>query len=331
MHKILVDTCVWLDLAKDPGQQPILNAVEELIKQKELTLIVPRIVSEEFFRNKEKVIKENNQSLNSVLKRVKDVVDKFGDPKSKKVVLEQLNNVGHKIPSLGEAMTTSIVRIENLINNAEIIETTDEILIRAAKRAMDKKAPFHRQKNSIGDAIIIETYAVCTQDDTTKGNRFAFVTHNKHDFSSPNGDEKIPHPDFVAYFSKIKSKYYIKLSEAIRRISPALVTELMIEEEWFGEPRSLTEILEAEGEFFDRIWYDRKLVLQANIKEGLEKESPPEIKKGMLAAMKRIEAKYGGKSALRNYYKDDFEWGMLNGKLSALRWVLGDEWNFLDT
>ena len=28
---------------------------------------------------------------------------------------------------------------------------------------------------------------------------------------------------------------------------------------------------------------------------------------------------------------DDFEWGMINGKLSAIRWVLGDDWDMLDT
>lgn len=27
----------------------------------------------------------------------------------------------------------------------------------------------------------------------------------------------------------------------------------------------------------------------------------------------------------------NFEWGMINGKLSAIRWVLGDEWDMLDT
>ena len=56
----------------------------------------------------------------------------------------------------------------------------------------------------------------------------------------------------------------------------------------------------------------------------------PEIKKVMLASMKKAEAKYG-KHQLRNYYKDTFEWGMLNGKLSALRWVRGDDWDMLDT
>ena len=28
---------------------------------------------------------------------------------------------------------------------------------------------------------------------------------------------------------------------------------------------------------------------------------------------------------------DTFVWAMINGKLSALRWVMGDDWDMLDT
>lgn len=93
--------------------------------------------------------------------------------------------------------------------------------------------------------------------------------------------------------------------------------------------RAVDQILNAEHEFTDVIWYDRKLVLQQRLKEGTATITP-EIKKGMLAAMRRTEARYGRKR-LRSYYKDDFEWGMLNGKLSAIRWVLGEPWDMLDT
>ena len=52
------------------------------------------------------------------------------------------------------------------------------------------------------------------------------------------------------------------------------------------------------------------------------------IWEGMLAAMKRTEEELGPDD-LGPW--SDFEWGMINGKLSAIRWVLGDEWDMLDT
>jgi hypothetical protein len=80
---ILIDTCVWLDAAKDYQQQAILAALEELIRQGNITLILPRTVVDEFARNKERIIEESTRSLSSTLKRVKEAVEKFGDPRKK--------------------------------------------------------------------------------------------------------------------------------------------------------------------------------------------------------------------------------------------------------
>ncbi len=91
--------------------------------------------------------------------------------------------------------------------------------------------------------------------------------------------------------------------------------------------RSVKAILKAEEEFFYRVWYDRKLMLLERIRERRETISP-ELKKGMLKGMRYTEKKYG-KRTLGPY--DKFQWGMINGKLSALRWVLGDDWDMLDT
>jgi len=91
--------------------------------------------------------------------------------------------------------------------------------------------------------------------------------------------------------------------------------------------RAESEIGKAEGEFFDRVWYYRKIVMFENIKARTETIDPA-ILKSVRASMKEMREKYG-----RNIgkYMTDWEWGYVNGKFAALRWVLGDGWDFLDT
>jgi predicted nucleic acid-binding protein len=343
VFKILIDTCVWLDLAKDYQQQAILAALEELIEQEEIELILPRIVIDEFARNKERVIEQSSRSLSSTLKRVKEVIEKFGDPQQKNIVISQLNDVDHRLPMLGEVAVDMVSRIEKLFSRTPIIEISDAVKIRAAQRAIDKRAPFHRQRNGIDDAILIEVYTDVIREEEAAVNRFAFISHNTNDFSHPKANNKLPHPDIEACFSRAKSFYFITLSEAIQHIQPEQFDDLMVEQYWIEEPRRLTEIIEAIDELVTKVWYNRHQVTREKIEEGIiqivEKEIFPikdhatrpiqrNIWEGALKAAAKVEERFG----LDNLGPwDDFEWGMINGKLSALRWVLGDDWDMLDT
>lgn len=93
-----------------------------------------------------------------------------------------------------------------------------------------------------------------------------------------------------------------------------------------GGVRSQSEILAAEQEFFDRVWYERH-VLHLHKADAGEAELSDSIRRVALEAAERVKAR---RPDLR-LCESDFESGMWNGKLSALRWVLGDEWDFLDT
>jgi len=86
--------------------------------------------------------------------------------------------------------------------------------------------------------------------------------------------------------------------------------------------RSLRQIRDAEAQFFNKVWYGRSAL------DGeMQTWGTPKLRRHVKHLQREVEEKYGKK----NLIVDDFGWGMFNGKLSALRWVLGDEWDMLDT
>jgi hypothetical protein len=173
--------------------------------------------------------------------------------------------------------------------------------------------------------------------------RLTFVTHNIRDFSEPAGDQRKPHADLLPMFDGALSVYSVSLVDVINEIDEDLLANHDLEFNGFFQPRRLSEILEAEHLLFRQVWYNRHWNLRTEIERGehhvVSKENystkpyrPDQtldtVWERALEAAKRTEDEVGVEN-LGPW--DDFEWGMVNGKLSTLRWILGDEWDMLDT
>lgn len=341
--KIIIDTCVWLDLARDYRQQPVIGALEDLVKAREIELLVPEIVVDEFDRNKARVIEETRRSLQSHFRLVREAVDKFGDDDSRAETLSGLNEVDHKIAIRAEAVNDSIDRIEALMKSVVALPTSDAVKQRVTERAIARTAPYLRDRNSVGDAILIEIYADQLSAGPGEQAEFAFVTHNTKDFSAVNGDRRKPHGELESLFDASRSTYWISIVDLIKAHDPDLLADHDAEFSFSQQSRTLSEILEAEHLLFRKVWYNRHWNLRISIEEGKHHVVPEEqysrtpyrqgqildtVWEQALAAAKRAEEEVG----LKNLGPwNDFEWGMINGKLSALRWILGDDWDMLDT
>ncbi|HEY0956456.1 MAG TPA: hypothetical protein VGE36_16975 [Roseateles sp.] len=106
----------------------------------------------------------------------------------------------------------------------------------------------------------------------------------------------------------------------------------------------MSELLAAHETLWRQVWYNRHKNREWLIETGKIKVVPrdvweqgkrnnqdqiiDEIWKGALKAAKQTERELG-KDNVGPW--TDFEWGMINDKLSAIRWMLGDEWDMLDT
>ena len=331
MLRLLIDTSTWLDLAARRDGQKWIVPLRVLKFQGKLELLVPSLVIAEFDRNRPRLETAVTTSVLDRLRQLRRELREYAGQQHEHVWLQETSQ---HIPLVNAMAPQNFREIDELLRSGTTIEPADREYAKAVQRGIDKRAPFTSDKNSVADALLIEIYAARISA-ADSSDVYAFATSNHRDFSMPNGDHRLPHPDLAELFDSARSRYVYQVEGLHSLLLDHLGDEFLEEHEEVEflindeEPRTLAEILEAEQEFFDRVWFVRNVVRCEEDRPGATEE----IRARVLSARGLLETKYGREElwkAIGPGHDEAWHYGFISGKLSALRWVLGSEWDFLD-
>jgi hypothetical protein len=148
--------------------------------------------------------------------------------------------------------------------------------------------------------------------------------------------KRMPKHALVSVLSQIMGHGRRVIGETGQNGGPIGYTAAGDKVEWLPDPeaedalwpsillRNENTIRAEREELRDKVWWNGHQNWLHELKTGKETltaEELPSLSKAQREAQ-RIEDKYG----LENLVCDTFGWGLLMGRLRALEWVLGDEW-----
>jgi len=158
--------------------------------------------------------------------------------------------------AFGALTTRNLDDIRSLLDAGRRLLPTTDHHDRVVARALAKAAPFHRQRNSVADALLIELYTTVVAG-AALGDAYEFVTSKSEDFSDAHRDKRIPHSDLADVFAAEHSTYRLGvdgLEQCMHDEFGDHLEELIAEMYFPEEVRGLVEILAAEKEIFDKVW-----------------------------------------------------------------------------
>lgn len=231
---LFLDTNIWINLA-EKGCFEELASIYDIHRQFDCMLISPDQLFIEWDRNKEKVAKKEQNTLNEIIKKTRNFKETILQDKEEKEVLDKLITDAESFKDKQvEKITHEILGLfDQIIRMGIHIKMSDKDKIEAAEMALEKKAPFGT-KNSMGDAILFFSLVNYLENEYSTSKftpTLYFVSENKSDFSETSNSKEMD-KDLLekANSKKVNIKYYLSVQEALEDIYTAISDEEYIEE-----------------------------------------------------------------------------------------------------
>ncbi len=187
-------------------------------------------------------------SIAQRFKHVRQDLDDYGGSDQKQA-LKVITDLARHVPLIGAMTTRSFDEVLDQLRAGRVLEPGDEEKRGVVERGLSKQAPFHRSRNSVADAVLIELYETAVRGVDLNQEPHAFITSNSDDFSLPDGDARQPHRDLASLFAVEGSTYGLGvdgLNQVLLDYFGEEIEELFAETYFEEEPRRLDEIVEAE-------------------------------------------------------------------------------------
>jgi len=204
-------------MLKDVSQFSTISAILNLANSGELKVVLPRQVLLEYKRNVENVVStlklESKRHIEWFSELAKKTKTK--NAKEAKKLSEQVYD--EYVAMLEESRKEMQVI---LFDKALEIELTQQIIQRAVDRGLERRKPFTGDKNSMGDALIIESvFEYCHLSSNDIKHKY-FVSSNTSDFCEGKTKKKSVHEDLLNDFNSLNLNFSNNLSEAVNKVFP---------------------------------------------------------------------------------------------------------------
>jgi hypothetical protein len=224
---LFCDTCVFLNLATDIKLYDVVQKLLELVDKGQIKVVMSDVVKSELSTHKGTIVSKRIASYSQLLKNIKNLYELFSE-ETEQILKKDIQTIQQNLPQMEKVLSKSLDEVVKLANKSTQIAYSDKHKNNVIQRGIDKTFPFHRNKNSIKDALIAETFVEFISNLPEDCDKIYFVTDNTEDFSDIS-NKTMPHPNWANNFND-KVLYSTNIATVINDIEPEAI-DAEIEEE----------------------------------------------------------------------------------------------------